>query len=369
MLADLLVIDLTRHLPGPYTTWLLAHHGARVVKVEAPGGDPARRFPPYDEDGVSQVFGLLNRGKQSLGLNLKHPDGVATLNALLTEADVLVEGFRPGVIERLGVNPAEHPRLIRCSLSGYGSDGPYRDFPGHDLNYQAYAGALSQSVDPSGVPVVPGIQLGDMSAALGATIGILLALHERQTTGRGRVVDTSMLEALVSLQTMGLGAHLAGERWTPGSGLLTGAVPCYRTYATQDGRACALAALEPTFWQRFCAAVEREAWVGRQFDASLIEDVAALLAERPLAAWCALLEPAGCCFSPVRTYDELERDPQVVARGLLPPRPPFRFDPPCDPEGVKAPGEAGCDTRSVLAELLGFDGAAIAALEAEGAVF
>ncbi|MCA8920176.1 MAG: CoA transferase [Planctomycetes bacterium] len=368
MLRDVLVIDLTRHLPGPYATWLLAHHGATVLKVEAPEGDPARFFPPYDDAGVSAVFAQLNRGKRSLGLDLKHPQGVETLHGLLERADVVVEGFRPGVLERLGVDLARHPRLVRCSLSGYGQTGPYRDTPGHDLNYQAYAGALSQAVGEDGHPALPGLQLGDMSAALSAVIGILLALHERARTGVGRTVDASMLEALVSFQTMGLSAHLAGQPWNAGQTLLTGAVPCYRVYATADGRSGALGALEPKFWLRFCAAVGQDDWSARQFDGTLCADVAALFRGEPLAHWRALLEDAGCCWSPVLDYDDLARDPHVQARGLLPPGPPFRFDPPLAPPAAPCPPQAGADSRAILTEHLGLEPAAVDALVAAGAV-
>jgi len=368
MLRDVLVLDLTQYLPGPYATWLLAHHGARVLKVESPRGDPARLYPPYDAQGTSTLFSQLNRGKRSLGLNLKHPDGVATLNALLERADVLVEGFRPGVLARLGADLERNPRLIRCSLSGYGQDGPYRDLPGHDLNYQGYAGALSQTVGADGQPALPGLQLGDMSAALAAVIGILVALHERARTGEGRAVDTSMLEALVSLQSMGLSSQLAGQPWGPGTALLTGAVPCYRIYPTADGRSCVLAALEPKFWLRFCEAVEREDWTDRQFDASLSDELSAFFSAQPLAHWRERLEGAGCCFSPVLSYGDLAQDPHVQARGLLPPGPPFRFSPPLEGETTAAPAQVGQDSRAVLAEHLGFDGAAVEALIASGAV-
>jgi crotonobetainyl-CoA:carnitine CoA-transferase CaiB-like acyl-CoA transferase len=356
MLSDLLVVDLTRHLPGPYATQLLASHGARVIKVEQPPlGDPVRAMPPHDAQGVSAIYRALNRGKQSLALNLKHPQGQAALRRLLERADVLVEGFRPGVLARLGVDVeatrAANPRLVVCSISGYGQDGPYRDRPGHDLNYQAYAGALGLNVDRAGHVVVPGVQVGDVTAGLSAFSGVLLALLERARTGRGRAVDVSMLDAAVSVQAINLLPHLRGAPAVPGELPLSGGMPAYGVFRCADGGAVAMGILEPKFWATFCEIVDRADWVDRQFDPSLRDELDALFATRPRDAWRVILEDADCCLAPVLSYDEVVDDPQVKARELISPdrvAPPMRFDPPCSEEGLGPAAQAGAHTREVL---------------------
>lgn len=377
MLTGLVVLDLTRYLPGPYATQVLGDLGARVVKVEAPPqGDPTRHLPPHGPDGVAAFFRALNQGKESLGLDLKHPRGAALLLDLAAKADVLVEGFRPGVLERLGVTPAacaaRNPGLVWCSISGYGQDGPARDRAGHDLNYEAYSGALWLNAHPGGVPAVPGgLQAGDMLAAFAALTGILAALVERARTGRGRTVDACMLDALVSAQGPHLLCHLAGGTSGPGKMPLSGAFPCYRTYGCQDGKAIAMGALEPKFWEGFCDIVGQPGWVARQFDAGLHAEVEALFAARPRDEWRLILEEAGVCVSPILDYDEVVTDPQVVARGLVTKErvaPPVRF------AGVPLPGprptaaRVGEHTRQVLRDLLGLSDAEVDALEADGVV-
>lgn len=379
MLGDLLVLDLTRHLPGPYATQLLADLGARVIKVEAPpAGDPTRVVPPLDERGVSAAFRALNQGKRSLALDLKRPEAVELLRRLCARVDVLVEGFRPGVLARLGLDPqalqVEHPRLVGCSITGYGLSGPYVDRPGHDLNYQSYAGALWVTVDRDGRPVLPGVQQGDLSAAWAATCGILAALHERERTGRGRWVDACMLDALVSAQALHLGPHRAGARTAPGELPLSGGIPSYGLFRCADQRWVALGALEPKFFQVFCAAIDRPEWADRQFDASLRAELEALFLTRPRDEWRFILEDAGCCLSPVLDYDELQEDPQVVARGLLPAdRPvasPVRFLPPLPPAaGAPFPTRVGEHSGAVLRDELGLGPDEIAALFARGVAY
>ena len=360
VLDGVLVLDLTRHLPGPYATQLLADLGARVIKLEAPEGDPVRFVPPHDAAGVSAAFRALNQGKRGLGLDLKRPEAVELVRRLAARADVLVEGFRPGVMARLGLDPdqlrREHPRLVVCSISGYGQDGPYRDRPGHDLDYQAYAGALWVTADPDGRAVLPGIQLGDLSAALSAVVGILAGLFQRERSGQGRKVDAAMLDALVSLQALHLAPHRAGQRAVPGQLPLSGGIPSYGLYRCADGKWVALGALEPKFFQAMCAIVGKPEWAERQFDRTLADDLAALFATRPRDEWRFILEDAGCCLAPVLDYDEVAEDPQVVARGLLPPgrvAPPVRFDPPYGPAQAVFPARIGEHTREVLAQELG----------------
>jgi len=370
-----LVLDLTRHLPGPYATQLLADFGARVVKVEPPGGDPVRFYPPHDAAGVAAGFRALNGGKESVVLDLKAPAAVDALRRLAARADVLVEGFRPGVLARLGLEPAAaraaNPGLVWCSISGYGQDGPYRDRPGHDLNYQAYSGALGLNVGPDGRVATPGLQAGDLSASLAAVVGILLALLERERTGRGRDVDASMLDALVSIQALTLGNHLGGDPAVPGRLLLAGGLPSYGVYRARDGRHVALGILEPKFWRVFCEVVDRPAWLERQLDDALRPELEALFASRTRDEWRVILENSGCCAAPVLDYDEVLADDQVRARGLVGearPAPPVRFRPPVAARpDAPFPTRPGEHTRAVLAELTDLDPAALEALLASGA--
>jgi alpha-methylacyl-CoA racemase len=376
VLKGLLILDLTQYLPGPYATQILADFGARVVKIEPPTGDAVRHLPPHDAEGVSLAFRALNQGKESLALNLKTEAGRDLLLSLVDHADVLVEGFRPGVLDRLGIGQGvcceRNPRLIWCAISGYGQDGPYRDRPGHDANYLSYAGALGISSGRDGVPALPGLQAADTLASLAALSGILLALCERTTSGNGRVVDASMLDAAVSVQGIHFANHKAGQTAGPRSMSLNGGLPCYDTYRTQDGRAVALGALEPKFWEVFCDIVGKDEWVGSQFQPDLRAEVAALFAERTLDEWRLILEDSGCCLSPVLSYDEALADPQVQHRGLVEDTrtaPPVRFQPPLrrtDPGPFAT--RPGAQSRDLLSELLGLDDAELDALGEAGAV-
>lgn len=375
-LDGVVVLDLTRHLPGPFCTQALVDLGARVIKVEDRGaGDPVRAVPPHDASGLSAAFRALNQGKPSLALDLKKPAGAALLLDLAAKVDVLVEGFRPGVMARLGVGPeacqARNPRLVWCSLSGYGQDGPYRDRPGHDLNYETYSGLAWVNADRSGQAITPGLPFGDMFAGLAALSGILAGLVERGRTGRGKVVDACMLDALVSVQALNLAQHRGGQPLVPGALPLSGQFPCYRLYRCEDGKQLAVAGLEPKFWELFCEALERPDWVGRAYDPSLHPEVEALLLTRPRDLWRLVLEEQGCCVSPVLDYDELAQDPQVVARGLLGEgrvAPPVRF------AGEPLPGprpvadRPGADSRALLSELLGVDASSFERLVADGVV-
>lgn len=375
MLDSLLVLDLSAYLPGPYLTQTLADFGARVVKVEPPGGDPARHVPPHDEEGVSAAFRALNHGKRSLGLDLKQSAARDLLLRLVEQADVLVEGFRPGVLERLGVGSAScrerNPRLIWCSVSGYGQDGPAAATAGHDINYLASSGALSITTCREGHPAVPGLQVADALAALAGLSGVLLALCERERSGLGRMVDASMLDAAVSVQGLHFAAQALGASAAPRAMPLNGVFPCYDLYPTADGRAFALGALEPKFWARFCDVVGRPEWVARQFDPSLRDEVAGLFAERTRDEWRVVLETAGCCGSPVLDYSEVREDPQVRARGLLEEAraaPPVRFSPSLRRPAAAVPARVGADSRAVLSEFLNLDSASVDALVESGAV-
>lgn len=356
-LQGLRLLDLTRLLPGAVASMLLADLGAQIIKVEDPaGGDYARWMPPH-LNGTGAFYQASNRNKQSIILNLKDPRGQAVLHRLAAAADVLLEGFRPGVTARLGCDYATlralNPRLVYCSLSGWGQDGPYVEDSGHDLNYVALGGLLGAA----GTPQPAGGQVADVGGAYAAVMGVLAALLGRERTGEGDYVDVALAEAAlpfgmyawVEALVMGTGS---------GSGGLTGGLACYNVYTAADGRTVALAALEPKFWANFCSAVERPEWLARHQNPdeqpALKGELAALFATRPAAEWQTLLGPADCCFSLLRPPAELEDDPQFAARSMLGRsegvpwmRGPVHLSGARPPEITPAPGY-GQHTRDVL---------------------
>lgn len=357
-LAGTRILDLSRLIPGPYATLLLAGLGAEVVKVEPPGeGDYLRRLPPLGPDGMNAVFSALNRGKRSAVLNLRAEGGREALRRLAARADVLVESFRPGVLDRLGVGleslRAASPRLVTCSISGYDAGGPHAARAGHDLTYQALAGALGLVPAGEAGPPMPPLTLADLSGGLFAAQGVLAALLARASSGRGRHVAVSLEEsvgALLVLDRAELGmAHGFGDQ-------LRGGRAGYRLYRCADGRHLALAALEPKFWQAFCRAAGRPEWEARWPDpdqASLAGEVAALLAGRPAEEWAALLHAADVPCDAVRELAEARPyRPLPYALGGGPPEAP-------------APRQ-GADTAAVLGEA-GYGEAELAALLEAGA--
>jgi len=313
------VLDLTRLLPGAICTMLLAELGAQVVKIEPPEGDYARWMPPL-LDGLGAFFRATNAGKQSVVLNLKHPDGQAALARLAQTADVLVEGFRPGVMDRLGGGwaalRAVNPRLIYCSLSGWGQDGPYAPVSGHDLNYVALGGLLGAMRTPQPL----GGQVADVGGAYAALSGILAALFQRERTGAGAYIDTALYEGgMLFVFQAWVEAALLGT--AGGQGSLTGGLACYNVYRAGCGAPVALAALEPKFWANFCAAVERPDWLPDYLEPArqpqLMAEVARLFAQHSAAEWQARLGSADCCFTLVTPLDQLANDPHIQARGAL----------------------------------------------------
>ncbi|MBI4799274.1 MAG: CoA transferase [Desulfarculus sp.] len=321
-LAGLKVLDLSMNLPGPYLTWLLACLGAEVLKLENPvGGDYARGIGA----GLGAAyFATLNRGKQSLALNLKHAKGRDICLKLLESHDILVEGFRPGTCERLGLGFAElsarFPRLIQVSITGYGQEGDYSQKAGHDINYLAQAGVLGMTGTREGHLALPGVQMADLAGgSWPALAGLLAAVIQRGNTGRGQLVDAAMYDGSLSMATMvfaGVAAGLSEDG--PARMLLNGGAPCYGLYRTQDGGHMSLGALEPKFWQNFCQAIARPDLVERQFGgAEAIAEVAAIFAARDLAQWVDLLGPADCCAEPVLSLKEAAAAPLAQERGML----------------------------------------------------
>jgi crotonobetainyl-CoA:carnitine CoA-transferase CaiB-like acyl-CoA transferase len=319
------VLDLSRLLPGPWATLVLADLGADVVKIEDPGLGDALRFLPPLAGEQSGAFHALNRNKRSLALDLERPEGVATFLRLAAGADVVVESFRPGVLARMGLGwealRAASPRLVLCSLTGYGQDGPYAARAGHDLDYVALAGVLGLSGPPE-APAMAGVQLADLAGgAWPAVAGILAALVGRSRTGEGAHVDVSMLEG--SLALLSLPLAMAAARGTPlarGREILSGGTACYGVYRTKDGRFAALAALEPKFFAAFCAGVGRPELAERQFEAEGAgprAELEAIFAARTLAEWERFAGEHDACVAPVREGDEPRRDPHLAARGAF----------------------------------------------------
>jgi crotonobetainyl-CoA:carnitine CoA-transferase CaiB-like acyl-CoA transferase len=314
-LDGLVVLDLTRLLPGAAATMELAHFGAEVIKIEEPErGDYARWMPPY-LDGQGAVFGMLNRGKKSVTLDLRSADDREAFLKLAATADVLVESFRPGTMERWGLGYATlracNGRIIYVSITGYGQAGPWTHLAGHDVNYLALAGALDLTGACGGAPAIPGIQIADLAGgALQAVAGVLLALVARAQTGRGQAVDVSMVDGVAWLMPVALGMYAAtGQTPARGDGVLTGRYACYRVYETADGRWVAVGALEPKFWARLCRALRCEQFTADQFAEGarreeIIAEVARIFRTRKAEEWFERLLPWDCCVTPVRTVAE-----------------------------------------------------------------
>jgi len=320
-LEGLLVLDFTTLLPGPMATLLLAEAGAEVVKIERPAGEEMRSYrPKWGRDSVN--FALLNRGKKSLALDLKHTEDRRRLEPLLERADVLVEQFRPGVMARLGLGYAElaktNPRMIYCSISGYGQDGPKRDVAGHDLNYVGDTGLLALSMGSTRNPVVPPALIADIAGGAYPTVmNVLLALQQRARTGRGCYCDIAMAGNLFPFTYWGLGNGFAAGMW-PGNGtdLVTGGSPRYRLYATADEKIVAAAPLEQKFWDEFCDIIG--------LDPSLRDDArdpkataqaaAATIRETSSEEWRKRFAGRDCCCSIVATLEEAVADLQFRSR-------------------------------------------------------
>lgn len=357
-LAGTVVVDLSRHLPGPLAGRLLADLGARVIKVEEPSaGDPVRSAPPVRE-GTGSLAAILLSGLESVALDLKQPAGREVLARLLSRADVLLESFRPGTLARLGFPPEElrarYPRLVTCSVTGWGETGPYSPRAGHDLTYQAIAGTLASTA------AMPAVPVADLTGAWSAVTSILAALLERERTGAGRHIDAAIFDTAVHANVVGWAMEASGKKSVGQRLPLTGALPCYNLYETADGGHLAVAALEPHFWERFCRAVGREDLIKRQYSSSArvrraVED---LIRSRTRAEWMDLLIREDVPVEAVLSASEARFHPHPQARGLLSFLPgglsrlafPARFDGERPRGGEEVP-KLGEHTEPVLREL------------------
>ena len=329
-LADVRVLDLSRLLPGGFCSLMLADFGADVLKVEDTGlGDYVRWAPPYYEGAErsarSALYLALNRGKRSMRLNLKEERGREVLRRLARDHDVVLESFRPGVLDRLGVGydalREENAGLVWCAISGYGQEGPHRDRPGHDINYLALGGLLGLTGDPGGPPLQSAGQIADLGGgALMACFGILAALRERDRSGQGQMVDVSMTDGALSWLAMVAARYLReGEPPRRGSLELAGGIVCYRPYACSDGYV-ALGALEPKFWAAFCRGVGREDLIERQFEPPGSEthaEVERIFLSRTRAEWEAFAAEHECCLEPVLGLDEALASDLVRSREMV----------------------------------------------------
>jgi crotonobetainyl-CoA:carnitine CoA-transferase CaiB-like acyl-CoA transferase len=326
-LAGLRVVDLSVFLPGPYLTLALADHGAEVIKIEPPDGDPGRRIGLAD--GPTTVFFRnLNRGKKSVVLNLKDERSRETLLKLCATADVFVESFRPGVAERLGVGyeavRRRNASIVYCSINAFGNDGPYRDRPAHDLAVAAVAGLLSVTLGDDGRPALPGIPMADITAALHGLSGVLMALLKRQQTGIGDYVEVAMHDALIAALPNVLGPVFAEDRQPePKLERTTGGAAFYRLYDTRDGKQIALAGQELNFVERALEAVGRPDLVGLcargpgQHQQPVVECLQQFFAKKSREEAVEWLAQLDVCFAPVNTLLEAMQDPNVSARELL----------------------------------------------------
>ena len=367
-LAGLRLLDLSRQLPGPFCSTLLGDLGMHVLTIASPS----------DPFGIGIPF--LARNKRSMTLNLKSAAGREIFLRLIADADVVLEGFRPGVMQRLGLDyavlNARNPRLIYCAITGYGQDGPYRDRVGHDVNYLGYAGVLNFIGPAEGAPVIPGVQIADIGAGSSmAALGILAAIVARQQTGRGQLVDIAMLDGAVMWNAYHLLLHQLGQSPQRGTAQLTGRYPCYAVYETRDHRYVTVGAYEPHFWATLCRHFGREDFIDRQWDESARTDMLAFFQaafrQRTLAEWLAELGEKEICFGPVNEIEDVFRDPQVMHRHMFaavgdgPPMVSHPIKLSDTPAALRSrPPKFGEHTDPVLRDL-GYDDEQISALRAE----
>ncbi|NCB24234.1 MAG: CoA transferase [Bacteroidia bacterium] len=314
-------------LPGPLCTMMLADFGAEVIRVEPTNaGDLWRYSVPRVKD-VGGGYLQVNRNKKSINLNLKNEEAREVFYKLAKDADVIVEQYRPGVAARLGVDyetiKAINPKIVYCSLSGFGQDGPYRLLAGHDINYISYAGILGLTARKGEIPAIPGVQIGDVGGgALYAAIGILIALMGAKQNGVGQYVDTAMLDGAVSMLTFMAVSYLAnGEALEPNGNILIGQLACYNVYETKDSRYISMGGVEAHLWGNFCDKIGKEDFKAWQRDVSkqpeMFDYLRAMFKTKTLSEWLAFLDGVDCCVSPVLTVDEVFDDPQVKHREMV----------------------------------------------------
>lgn len=315
-LSGLSVLDLSRLLPGPYCSMILADHGARVIMIED------RRF-----EAESGLPSLPLRNKEHMCLNLKTEEGKAVFFKLVEKADVVLEGFRPGVVDKLGVDYESvkkmNPGIIYCSITGYGQTGPFKDRPGHDVNYMGESGLLSLVGEKDQPPSIPGFQVADLAGGgMNAVIGILLALYERNRSGKGQYIDISMTDGCASLLALALDIQqMTGQPVTRSDSVLSHRYAFYNTYETADQKFLSLGCLEFKFWKSLCECLDRPQWIELQFDEpqreSLIREMRDMMKGQPLSHWKDVFESADVCWGTVRSISEAMDSPLLKERGMV----------------------------------------------------
>jgi alpha-methylacyl-CoA racemase len=331
LLTGLRVIDLTRNLPGPFGTRMLADLGAEIIKVEPPEGDPARPLGP--------LFEALNHGKECRRIDFRNPADLDKLRDWLATADVMIDSFRPGVLKGMGLDFAVvrriNPKLVMVSITGYGQEGPWAQRAGHDLNFMAMSGVLDQVRAPTGELALSNVQWGDLAAGSSmACIAVLAAVFDAGKRGVGRHIDVSMTHGLhahlvMPKSTGSLLAPVLGHRPRAGEDMLNGGLPCYNLYLTADGRHLAVGALEFKFWKAACEVFERPDWVNQHWQRGVMpgsaackalqDEVAQLIASRPLADWAERFAQTDACVTPVLTLEEAQAHPLFDGPGSAQP--------------------------------------------------
>jgi alpha-methylacyl-CoA racemase len=358
-LSGIRILDLSRLLPGPYLTQLMADLGAEVIKVETPlAGDHARLAPP--EMGLGDMYGSINQDKKSLALNYRNSRGRELFLQLTATADVVLEGFRPTIADKYGIGyeavRAMKPDIVYCSLSGYGQAGPYQQRAGHDLNYLSIGGAFSLNGRPGERPVSYGLPVADLSGGMLAAIAILGALVGRERSGQGMYLDMALLDGVISWMTpLAMSAYFSGLDVGAGTHPLLGGRAFFNTYGTSDGKYLTLAAIEPHFWGDFCKTIGRIDLIERQYDPALSTELETIFQQKTRAEWLALFAGKDTCVEPVNSVEEMLGDAQVQARGYVRMEggkpvgmeSPFVF---ARKERAPAP-TLGADTRALLEEI------------------
>jgi len=327
MLKGIRVLDLTRLYPGPYCTLFLSDYGAEVIKVEDKKAGDYLRHMSSDIQDMGARFVALNRGKKSITLNLKDNQEYQQFLELVRTADVLIEGFRPGVMKRLKLDYENlkdiNKGLIYCSLTGFGQTGPYAQMAGHDLNYTSLSGLAKYQSDRDGNPVVPGFQVADLAGgSMMAISAILLALFHRERTGKGQYIDVSMLDGTLSLMPSLIPDSFTGKEHIPGAERLTGGLACYNLYETKDNKWMSVACLERKFWEEFCTILDHEHWIDLhlkpvQVQEKLKKNLQKLFKQEDQFFWVEKFSNSDCCVSPVHGLGDVMNDPHIQSRNLI----------------------------------------------------
>lgn len=371
-MSDISVVDLSLTIPGPYATCILQDLGAEVISIEPPDGDPLRSRGPTNGEGIGKLFAALNKGKRCLSVDLKSERGTKMVTDLVSEADVCIEGFRPGVVSRLGIGPdvlrAEDSDLIYCSLSGYGQSGPRRDEPAHSLNYEGLAGSLNPNN-----PSVLGFPVADFAGAQTLVIAILAAIRARDTGGTGQYIDLGLYETLASWNNLNAPWATDPDSTSDRDPLVTGEYPCYNTYETGDDQFITLGMMEPKFWDELCERIGRPDLCEKQFETGSKEsetysEMQSEFRKKSSSEWLECLSddlPVG----PVRTPKEALTDDHLTAReGIL------AFDETTGelvrsfglPISIPGTGSAESDTRTSVLDAAGYDEGSLNELSDEG---